>query len=171
MKSKDIRHHLNALADCVQAREIDRARSMARTLFNRLLKTVYAQVRGQASAAIMRRLLELEIEIGGENGDFRDFDNGQMIDLFIRGDVAGHMQTAHGARADPFRSRWIFRSSPDGSMQGRTTKWPTVRHRCDSSTPGCVFLQKKPAFSNPRKTPLWIAAVFQKPSKNRMRRF
>jgi formylglycine-generating enzyme required for sulfatase activity len=65
---------------------------MARTLFNRLLKTVYAQVRGQASAGIMRGLLDLEIEIGGENGDFRDFDDGQVIDLFVRGDVAGHMQ-------------------------------------------------------------------------------
>ncbi len=92
MKPKDIKHHLNALAGCVQAREFDRARSMARALFNALLKTGYAQVRGQASAAIMRRLLELEIEIGGENGDFRDFNNGQMIDLFIRGEVAGHMQ-------------------------------------------------------------------------------
>ena len=92
MKPKDIKHHLNALAGCVQAREFDQARSMARSLFNRLLKTVYSQVRGQASAAIMRRLLELEIEIGGENGDFRDFNNGQMIDLFIRGEVTGHMQ-------------------------------------------------------------------------------
>jgi formylglycine-generating enzyme required for sulfatase activity len=93
MKSKDIRHHLKAFAGCVQAREIDQARSMAREFYNSLLKTSYAQVRGQASAAIMRRLLELEIEIGGENGDFRDFDNGQMTDLFIRGEVAGHMQT------------------------------------------------------------------------------
>ena len=92
MKSKEIKNHLEALAGCVQALEFDRSCSMARTLFNNLLKTVYAQVRGQASAAIMRGLLELEIEIGGENGDFRDFDNGQMIDLFIRGEVAGHMQ-------------------------------------------------------------------------------
>ena len=92
MKPNDIKHHLNALAECMQARDFGQSRSMARSLFNRLLKTVYTQVRGQASAAIMRHLLELEIEIGGENGDFRDFDNGQMIDLFIRGEVAGHMQ-------------------------------------------------------------------------------
>ena len=90
---KETTHQLNTLAGCVQSGEFDRARSMARTLFNSLLKTGYAQVRGQASAAIMRGLLELEIEIGGENGDFREFDNGQMIDLFIRGEVAGHMQT------------------------------------------------------------------------------
>ena len=92
MKSKEIRHYLNALAGSVQAREFDRAHSMARELHNSLLKTVYAQARGQVSAAIMRRLLELEIEIGGENGNFRDFDSRQMIDLFIRGDVADHMQ-------------------------------------------------------------------------------
>ncbi len=93
MKPKDIRHQLNELAGCVQEREFDRARLIARAMFNRLLKTGYVQVRGQASAATMRRLLDLEIEIGGENGDFREFETGQMIDLFIRGDVAHHMQT------------------------------------------------------------------------------
>ena len=86
---------------------------MARTIFNRLLKAGYAQVRGQASAATMRRLLDLEVEIGGENGDFRDFDTGQMIDLFIRGEVAGHMQrTWRQGRPSP--RRWIFTLSPDG---------------------------------------------------------
>ncbi len=92
MKPKDIKHQLKTLADYLQARAFDQSRSMARTLFNSLLKNAYTQIRGQASAAIMRRLLDLEIEIGGENGDFRDFDDGQMIDLFIRGDVAGHMK-------------------------------------------------------------------------------
>ena len=92
MKSKEIRQYFQDIADGVQTREFDRARSLARTLFNGLLKTVYAQVRGQASAATMRHLLEREIEIGGENGDFRDFDDGQMIDLFTRGEVAGHLQ-------------------------------------------------------------------------------
>ena len=84
MKPKDIRHKLNELADCLQTGEFDQARCLSRTIVNRLLKTGYAQVRGQASAAIMRGLLDLEIEIGGENGDFWDFESGQMIDLFIQ---------------------------------------------------------------------------------------
>ncbi len=89
---------MNQLADCLQSGKIDQARGMARTIVNRLLKTIYAQVRGQASAAAMRSLLELEIEIGGDDGDFWDFENGQMIDLFIRGEVTGHMgnRTAPG---------------------------------------------------------------------------
>jgi hypothetical protein len=91
MKSKDIKSSLNELATCIHTRESDKARSLSRTIVNRVLKTGYAQVRGQASAAVMRDLLDLEIEIGGDNGDFRDFDSGQMIDLFIRGEVTGHM--------------------------------------------------------------------------------
>jgi formylglycine-generating enzyme required for sulfatase activity len=39
----------------------------------------------------MRGLLELEIGIGGENGDYRDFETGQMIDLCIRGDVVNRL--------------------------------------------------------------------------------
>ncbi|WP_319408999.1 SUMF1/EgtB/PvdO family nonheme iron enzyme [uncultured Desulfosarcina sp.] len=92
MKSKAIMDQLNRLAGCVQDREFDQARSLSRTIFNNLLKSVYALVRGQASAAIMRGLLELEIEIGGENSEFRDFASGQLIDLFSRGNVIRHME-------------------------------------------------------------------------------
>jgi hypothetical protein len=92
MKPKDIRHNLSELADCLQAKEFDQARCLMRTIFNHLLKTVYAQVRGQASAAVMRDLLGLEIEIGGDNGDFWNFESGQMIDLFIRGEVTGILE-------------------------------------------------------------------------------
>ena len=91
MQSNDIQNMLDQLASCLQEGEIDQARSLYRTIFTRLLKSMYTQVRGQASPAVMRGLLELEIAIGGEDGDFNDFDSGQIIDLWMRGDVAGHM--------------------------------------------------------------------------------
>jgi hypothetical protein len=91
MESTDIKNLFNQLAGCVQDRELDRARTLSRTIYNRLLKSIYAQVRGQAPPASMRSLLELEIDIGGENGDFRNFDSGPMTDLFIRVRQAGLM--------------------------------------------------------------------------------
>jgi formylglycine-generating enzyme required for sulfatase activity len=97
MKPENIMNELNQLANCVKNSAFDRAHSLSQTLFNTLLKFVYAQVRGQASVAVMRALLDLEIEIGGEKGDFRAFDNRQMIDLFIRGNVTGHMEKRTGA--------------------------------------------------------------------------
>lgn len=92
MNSNDFLYSLHELKSRVQAHEWDQARCLARTITNHLLKIRYAQIRGQASAAIMRGLLELEIEIGGENGNFRDFDIDKMIDLFVRGDVTGYME-------------------------------------------------------------------------------
>jgi hypothetical protein len=135
MKPKDIRHNLSELADCLQAKEFDQARCLMRTIFNHLLKTVYAQVRGQASAAVMRGLLELEIEIGGDNGDFWDFESGQMIDLFIRGEVTGTWKIGWH-RAGPFFSSGF--SGLCRLAQGRSDMKPIyqTRHRCDSSTPG-----------------------------------
>jgi formylglycine-generating enzyme required for sulfatase activity len=92
MKSKDIRKLMDELADCVQTGKAQRTRALSRTIFNALLSAAYARVRGQASPAIMRDLLGLEIEIGGENGDFKEFESGQLADLFIRGRVAEHLQ-------------------------------------------------------------------------------
>ena len=89
MKPKEISRRLNRLQERVQAGASDEACILAREIFNELLKSIYSQVRGHASPAMMRELLEREIEIGGENGDFRQFDSRKMIDLFIRGDVNG----------------------------------------------------------------------------------
>jgi len=88
MKPKEICRRLNRLQERVQAGETDEACLLAREIFVELLKFVYSQVRGQASPAVMRELLEREIEIGGETGDFRHFDSRKMIDLFIHGDLA-----------------------------------------------------------------------------------
>jgi hypothetical protein len=112
MKSDTIMNELNQLANCVQNNAFDQAHSLSRNLFNRLLKSVYTQVRGQASVAVMRTLLELEIAIGGEKGDFRAFDNRQMIDLFIRGEVTGHIEKKDRVRANPFHSNGFSRARP-----------------------------------------------------------
>lgn len=93
MKQKEIHDILNRLADCVEKRKLEDARSLQQTLFFDLLKWAYSVVRGQASPKILRELLELEIEIGGENGDFRDFGNRQMLDLFARGGLDRHLAT------------------------------------------------------------------------------
>lgn len=89
MKPKEISRRLNRLQERVQAGEADESHHLAREIFTELLKSVYSQVRGQASPAVMRKLLEREIEIGGENGDFRHFDRQRMIDLFVFRDQAG----------------------------------------------------------------------------------
>ena len=92
MKPKEINHRLNRLQERVQAGEADEACILSREIFVELLKSVYSQVRGQASPVVMRELLDLEIEIGGENGDFRHFDHQKMIDLFVKGDLAGRAE-------------------------------------------------------------------------------
>ncbi len=123
MQSKEVSILLNQLAQCVRAREIDQALALCRTTFTSLLKTVYAQVRGQAAPGAMRGLLELEIAIGGDDGDFREFDSGQMIDLFMRGDVAGHLQKRmeHGTNlsaAVDFHvvARWFEGDAPEDGL-------------------------------------------------------
>jgi formylglycine-generating enzyme required for sulfatase activity len=79
---------LDQFADCAHKPDADhQLGSRVAALLASLLRAVYAHVRGQAAAGVVRSLLALEIEIGGENGDFREFDAGQMIDLFNRGDV------------------------------------------------------------------------------------
>ena len=91
MKSREFQNLFDQLADCVREHNMGGARDLAGYIFTRLLKAVYGRIRGQASVGIMRSLLELEIRIGGEDGDFRDFDSVQMVDLFIGGEVAGLM--------------------------------------------------------------------------------
>lgn len=91
IKSKDIPGLFNQLADCIRTGDTGRAQARSRTLFSALLSAAYARVRGQASPAVMRDLLGLEIEIGGEDGDFKQFESAQLVDLFIRGRVAGHL--------------------------------------------------------------------------------
>jgi len=76
----------------MQAGETDAFRQLANEIFTELLKSMYSRVRGQASPGVMRELLEREIEIGGENGDFRHFDRRQMIDLYEKGDLAGRAE-------------------------------------------------------------------------------
>jgi formylglycine-generating enzyme required for sulfatase activity len=92
MKSKDIQNLFDQLAVGVQTGDTDRAYALSRTLFTSLLRILYANVRGQASPAVMRDLLDLEIEIGGENGDFKEFETDPLVDLFIRGRVAEHLR-------------------------------------------------------------------------------
>ncbi|WP_319525838.1 SUMF1/EgtB/PvdO family nonheme iron enzyme [uncultured Desulfosarcina sp.] len=89
MKPKEISRRLNRLQELAQSGEAVEACLLAREIFIELLKSIYSQVRGQASPAMMRELLEREIEIGGENGDFRQFDSQKMIDLFAREDLVG----------------------------------------------------------------------------------
>ncbi|BBO72919.1 hypothetical protein DSCW_03360 [Desulfosarcina widdelii] len=89
MRPKEISRRLNRLQERLQAGAIDEACPLAQEIFTELLKSVYSQVRGQASPAVMRKLLEREIEIGGENGDFRHFDRQKMIDLFVSRDQTG----------------------------------------------------------------------------------
>jgi formylglycine-generating enzyme required for sulfatase activity len=92
MKSKDIRKLFDELAECIQIGDTHGAYVRSCTLFTILLSTAYARVRGQASPGVMRDLLGLEIEIGGEDGDFRAFGSDQLVDLFIRGRVAAHLR-------------------------------------------------------------------------------
>lgn len=66
------------------------------SLLAMLLRRGYTQVRGQAAPSVMRTLLELEIEIGGEDGDFKSFEPCQMVDLFDRGGVVGRLQQQLG---------------------------------------------------------------------------
>lgn len=90
---------LNQLEAALQQGQGDAAQHLSETAFNVLLKSAYAQVRGRASTAVMRNLLTLEIEIGGDNGDFREFDAGHMLDLLVRGDVIHHLQAPSGPRS------------------------------------------------------------------------
>ena len=92
LKTQQIRNLFEKLVDCENKQQLDQARHQLKTLFGMLLKSVYSQVRGQVPPRIMRGLMDLETEIGGEDGDFKVFDNHQMIDLFSRGEVAGYMQ-------------------------------------------------------------------------------
>jgi formylglycine-generating enzyme required for sulfatase activity len=92
MKSEEIKNQFDRLEQDMRDGDMLRIRSRARALLNDLLKCVYTSVRGQASPAEMRDLLELEIELGGESGDFKEFEIGQMVDLFIRGRVADPMK-------------------------------------------------------------------------------
>lgn len=96
MKTQEIRNLFNQLADSENRGQLDQARHLLKTIFGMLLKSAYSLVRGQAPSRIMRRLMELEIEIGGEDGDFKAFNNLQMIDLFNRGEVAGFMPPSPG---------------------------------------------------------------------------
>ena len=92
MKPKEIRRRLNRLQERVPAGKAEEAFALARELFTELLKFVYSQVRGQARPAVMRSLLELEIEIGGESGDFRHFDSQKITDLFVKGNLTGRAE-------------------------------------------------------------------------------
>ena len=56
-------------------------------LFTMILGQAYMAVRGKAVPSVVRRLLDLETDIGGENGDFNTFELDQMVDLVVRGDV------------------------------------------------------------------------------------
>jgi formylglycine-generating enzyme required for sulfatase activity len=73
----------------------------------------------------MRELLEREIQIGGEDGDFRDFDSVQMVDLFIGGEVAGLMETflaplpTLSAAVDVGAiARWLQAGGPENESPG-----------------------------------------------------
>jgi formylglycine-generating enzyme required for sulfatase activity len=125
MNSKDIQNLLDQLADCIRDGNMGGARDLAGDIFTGSLKSVYAQIRGQASAGIMRGLLELEIQIGGEDGDFRTFDPVQMADLFVRGGLTGLMETLPGrwpalsATVDVgFIARWLQASGSEGERAG-----------------------------------------------------
>jgi formylglycine-generating enzyme required for sulfatase activity len=84
------------LTDSEIKRQPNQTRELLQAIFDDLLKTVYAMVRGQAPPRILRGLMELEIEIGGEDGDFKMFDDRQMIDLFNRGQVADSLHALFG---------------------------------------------------------------------------
>jgi formylglycine-generating enzyme required for sulfatase activity len=122
MKMQQIHNLFNQLVDSENKRQLDQARRLLDTIFGTLLKSVYSLVRGQAPSRIMHRLMALEIEIGGEDGDFKAFDNSQMIALFNRGEVLGYMQTSfcdgdHLAAAMDLDAigRWI--ETPDGETK------------------------------------------------------
>ena len=87
MKTKAIFDHLSHLEALIQERDIGQARDLAETILDGMMQAVYRLVRGRASAKVMRTLLELEIEIGGDDGDFNSFNERQLIDLFERGQI------------------------------------------------------------------------------------
>jgi formylglycine-generating enzyme required for sulfatase activity len=89
MKPKEINRRLKRLQEKVQAGENAGAWILAREIFTELLKSVYSRVRGQAVPAVMREMLEQEIDLGGEEGDFRHFNRRKMVEMFVRLDVAG----------------------------------------------------------------------------------
>lgn len=75
---------LAQILDSIQNNTHDKSFEMIQSLFVDMLKTAYAQVRGGVRPSVMRGLLQLEIEIGGEDGDYNCFDRHQMVDLFVK---------------------------------------------------------------------------------------
>ena len=93
MNNQELRDFFNQLAECEKKQQLSQASELLKAIFNRLLTRIYSIVRGQAPTRILRGLMEMEIEIGGEEGDFKTFDNQQMIDLFNRCKVVDYVQT------------------------------------------------------------------------------
>ena len=83
MQSNDIPKLFDQLGNCLTG-DLKQARRALGNAFVSILKAAYVHVRGQASPAIMRGLLESEIAVGGEDADFLEFDNRQIVDLFDR---------------------------------------------------------------------------------------
>ena len=92
MQPYELQTLFKKLTECEKSQQLEEACELLKTIFNALLKSVYAIVRGNAPPRIMRSFMELEVEMSGEDGDFKTFDNRQMIDLFSRGKVLAAMQ-------------------------------------------------------------------------------
>jgi len=94
MNNQELRDLFDQLTECEKNQQLSQARELLKTVFNALLKSLYSIVRGEAPPRILRGLMEMEIAIGGEEGDFKTFDNQQMIDLFHRGKVVDYIQAS-----------------------------------------------------------------------------
>ncbi|WP_419663418.1 uncharacterized protein Dvar_37450 [Desulfosarcina variabilis str. Montpellier] len=91
MNTKELRDLFDQLTECKKNQQLSQACELLKTVFSALLTSAYSIVRGQAPPRILRGLMEIEIEIGGEEGDFKTFDNQQMIDLFNRCKVVDYV--------------------------------------------------------------------------------
>jgi formylglycine-generating enzyme required for sulfatase activity len=94
MNIKELRNLFDQLTECEKKQHLSQARELLKTILNVLLTGAYSIVRGQAPPRILRGLMEMEIEIGGDDGDFKMFNNRQLIDLFNRGKVVDNIQNS-----------------------------------------------------------------------------
>ena len=94
MNTKELGNLFDQLTECEKKQQLSQACELLKTIFKALLTCAYSIARGQAPPRILRGLMDVEIEIGGDDGDFKMFDNRQLIDLFNRGKVIDHIQNA-----------------------------------------------------------------------------
>ncbi len=96
MKIHKMHRLLDQLTDSEIEQSPNRAHELLQVLFNDLLKTAYSMVRGLAPPRIVHGLMELEIELGGEDADYKTFNHLQMLDLFNRGQIVDMLSTLTG---------------------------------------------------------------------------